>query len=107
MIGEYVELVVRHANGDQMTPYERLLGDALRGDAMLFVRQDSVEAAWQVVDPVLAAATRVCEYAAGTWGPSEADRIIAADGGWQNPDSSPQIPSGAKHVTARIRPNGV
>src|SRR6185312_9063046 len=53
MVGEPVELVVRQAPGDEMTPYERLLGDAIRGGATLFVRQDSVEAAWSVVDPIL------------------------------------------------------
>jgi glucose-6-phosphate 1-dehydrogenase len=71
-----------------MTPYERLLGDAIRGDAMLFVRQDSVEAAWQVVAPVLRDAAPVHEYAPGTWGPAEADGLIAADGPWHNPDLS-------------------
>lgn len=88
MVGEHVELVVRHASGDEMTPYERLLGDAIRGDAMLFVRQDSVEAAWQVVDPILGDATPVHEYDPGTWGPTEADGFIAADGPWHNPDLS-------------------
>ena len=85
MVGEHVELVVRHASGDAMTPYERLLGDAIRGDAMLFVRQDSIEAAWQVVDPVLGDATPVHEYYPGTWGPIDADTIIAGEGGWHNP----------------------
>ena len=84
MVGEQIELVVRHVSGDEMTPYERLLGDAIRGDAMLFVRQDSVEAAWQVVDPIVADTTPVHEYDPGTWGPIEADRIIADDGGWHN-----------------------
>jgi glucose-6-phosphate 1-dehydrogenase len=88
MVGEHVELVVRHASGDEMTPYERLLGDAIRGDAMLFVRQDSVEAAWQVVDPILGDATPVHEYDPGTWGPTEADGVIAADGPWHDPDQS-------------------
>lgn len=85
MAGDYVELVVRQVSGDEMTPYERLLGDAIRGDAMLFVRQDSVEAAWRVVDPVVAERTPVHEYDPGTWGPIEADRITADDGGWHNP----------------------
>ncbi|HET9233571.1 MAG TPA: glucose-6-phosphate dehydrogenase, partial [Candidatus Eisenbacteria bacterium] len=92
MVGEHVELVVRHASGDEMTPYERLLGDAIRGDAMLFVRQDSVEAAWQVVDPILGDKTPVHEYDPGTWGPTQADGVIAADGLWHNPDlSSPTV----------------
>jgi glucose-6-phosphate 1-dehydrogenase len=70
--------------GDEMTPYERLLGDAIRGDAMLFVREDAVETAWRVVDPVLGSKTPVHEYDPNTWGPAEADRIVA-DGEWHNP----------------------
>jgi glucose-6-phosphate 1-dehydrogenase len=85
MVGEAVELLVRHVAGDEMTPYERLLGDAIRGDAMLFVREDAVEAAWRVVDPVLGNTTPAHEYEPNTWGPAEADRIIVADGGWHNP----------------------
>jgi glucose-6-phosphate 1-dehydrogenase len=85
MVGESVELLMRHVSGDEMTPYERLLGDAIRGEPMLFVRQDSVEAAWEVVDPVLGNATPVHEYDPGTWGPAAAEAIIAADGGWHNP----------------------
>jgi glucose-6-phosphate 1-dehydrogenase len=85
MVGEAVELVVRHVSADEMTPYERLLGDAIRGDATLFVREDGVEAAWAVVDPILGNATPVHEYEPNTWGPTEADRIIAGDGGWYNP----------------------
>jgi glucose-6-phosphate 1-dehydrogenase len=87
MVGEGVELVVRQVSTDQMTPYERLLGDAIRGDATLFVREGGVEAAWSVVDPVLRDATPVHEYEPNTWGPIEADQIIAGDGGWHNPKS--------------------
>ena len=85
MVGEAVELLVRHMAGDEMTPYERLLGDAIRGDPMLFVREDAVEEAWRVVDPVLGNATQVHEYEPNTWGPAEADQIVAANGGWHNP----------------------
>jgi glucose-6-phosphate 1-dehydrogenase len=85
MVGEGVELVVRQVLTDEMTPYERLLGDAIRGDATLFVREGGVEAAWSVVDPVLRNATPVHEYEPNTWGPIEADQIIAGDGGWHNP----------------------
>jgi glucose-6-phosphate 1-dehydrogenase len=91
MVGEAVELLVRQMAGDDMTPYERLLGDAIRGDAMLFVREDVVEAAWRVVDPVLGNRTPVHEYDPNTWGPSEADPIIVAEGGWHNP-RSPRLP---------------
>jgi glucose-6-phosphate 1-dehydrogenase len=83
MVGERVELVVRDEPGDEMPPYERLLGDALHGDATLFVRQDAVEAAWEVVEPILAASP-VHEYEPGSWGPDAADAILAG-GAWQNP----------------------
>jgi glucose-6-phosphate 1-dehydrogenase len=85
MAGERVEFVVRQSFVDEMTPYERLLGDALRGDPTLFVREAGVEAAWSVVDPILRDATPVHEYDPNTSGPIEADRIIAGDGGWHNP----------------------
>jgi glucose-6-phosphate 1-dehydrogenase len=70
--------------GDAAAPYERLLGDAVRGDAMLFVREDAVEAAWRVVDPVLGNKTPVHEYESNTWGPSEADQIVASGSEWHN-----------------------
>ena len=85
MWGEGVELIVRSHPADEMPPYERLLGDAMRGDPTLFVREDAVEAAWSVVDPVLGNLTPVYEYAPNTWGPPEADRIIEREGGWHNP----------------------
>lgn len=85
MTGVEVELVAHHHSGDEMAPYERLLGDALRGDARLFAREDAVEAAWRVVNSVLGDATPVHSYEQGTWGPPEADRIIARDGGWHDP----------------------
>lgn len=85
MVGAPMELVVRQAPGDEMMPYERLLGDAIRGDATLFVREDGVEAAWSVVDPILGKATPVHEYESNTWGPAEADQIIAGEGAWHNP----------------------
>ncbi len=85
MHGEDVELIARHRPVDEMSPYERLLGDAMRGDPSLFVREDAVEAAWAVVDPVLDGATPLYEYDPQTWGPVEAERIIAGDGGWHDP----------------------
>jgi glucose-6-phosphate 1-dehydrogenase len=76
MVGESVELVARHQSPDEMSPYERLLGDALRGDQRLFAREDAVEAAWRVVDPILApGSTPVYSYEPGTWGPPEADAL--------------------------------
>ena len=65
--------------------YERLLGDAMAGDGSLFTSQDAVEAAWAVVDPVLADHSMALPYAPGSWGPGAADALIAADGGWHNP----------------------
>ena len=88
MVGEDVDLVARHQGHDEMTPYQRLLGDALRGDPTLFARQDDLEAAWRIVDPVLGDATPLYEYAPGTWGPPESDALIAPDGGWHNPNNS-------------------
>ncbi len=85
MAGESVELVARHQTGDEMTPYERLLGDALRGDTTLFAREDAVEAAWRVVDPILGDTAPPYEYEPGTWGPPEANRIITRVGGWHTP----------------------
>ena len=85
MWGEGVELIVHSHHTDGMPPYERLLGDAMRGDPMLFVREDAVEAAWEVVDPILGNRSPVYEYAPNTWGPPEADRIMEREGGWHNP----------------------
>jgi glucose-6-phosphate 1-dehydrogenase len=85
MAGEEVELVARDYSVDEMPPYERLLGDALRGDSTLFNRVDAVEAAWRVVDPVLGNVTPVHEYQPNTWGPAEANEITADIGGWFDP----------------------
>jgi glucose-6-phosphate 1-dehydrogenase len=87
MAGEDVELIVTRQPGDEMTPYERLLGDALRGDLGLFGRQDAIEAQWAIVQPVLGDVTPVYEYARGTWGPREAARLVEGEGddGWIDP----------------------
>ena len=66
-------------------PYERLLGDAMVGDGALFTREDAVEAAWAVVEPVLGTHHRTHAYNRGTWGPIKADALIAPDGYWHNP----------------------
>jgi glucose-6-phosphate 1-dehydrogenase len=68
-----------------MEAYERLLGDAMAGDPTLFARQDVVEAAWAIVDPVLGVTSPLHEYEPGTWGPTEADRLVADVGGWNTP----------------------
>jgi glucose-6-phosphate 1-dehydrogenase len=74
----------RHPGAAEMDAYERVLGDAMRGDATLFAREDYVEEAWRIVDPVLDADTPVPPYQPGTWGPAEADEL-APGGGWHNP----------------------
>jgi glucose-6-phosphate 1-dehydrogenase len=86
MISEPTELqVVHHVDGDEMDAYERLLGDAMTGDPTLFAREDAVEAAWAIVQPILGSATPVCEYEPGSWGPPEAAALTAEIGGWHCP----------------------
>lgn len=85
MIGAATALVARQTPHDEMAPYERLLGDALRGDAALFTRGDTVEAAWRVVDPILGNAVPVSEYEPDTWGPPAASHLLAGDDRWHNP----------------------
>ena len=78
-------LLVRPGSDDEMMPYERLLGDAIRGDSLLFVREDGVEAAWGVVDPILGNVTPVHEYEPNTWGPVQTEQIMSGDDCWHNP----------------------
>ena len=78
-------LGTRLPRADEMDAYERVLGDAMQGDATLFAREDYVEEAWRIVDPVLKDGTPVYEYEPGTWGPKEVDSSVAPPGGWQNP----------------------
>jgi glucose-6-phosphate 1-dehydrogenase len=86
LIGQDVELEAANYPTGGRLPYERLLGDAMEGDTELFARWDAVEAEWRVVDPVLGEdATPLYEYDPGTWGPDEADQLVAADGGWAEP----------------------
>src|SRR5256712_8000988 len=75
----------RCPGAEEMDAYERVLGDAMTGDATLFAREDYVEEAWRIVDPVLKAGTPVFEYEPGTWGPKEVDRSVSPSGGWQTP----------------------
>lgn len=87
MLGEEVELLVCRHSAGEMVAYERLLGDAMRGDATLFAREDGVEATWRIVDPVLRRhASPLYEYERGRWGPSEADRVVSRGHGWHNPE---------------------
>ena len=93
MVGGPIELVAHQHPLGEMRPYERLLGDALRGDAALFTRGDAVEAAWRVVEPVLGdAATPVAAYEPGTWGPAAAAQLMASPDEWHNPAPEDELP---------------
>jgi glucose-6-phosphate 1-dehydrogenase len=85
-IGQQAELLASHRPGaNEMDAYERVIGDAMSGDRTLFARQDYVEEAWRIVDPVLKKATAIHEYEPGSWGPPEVDKNVAPPGGWHNP----------------------
>jgi glucose-6-phosphate 1-dehydrogenase len=84
-VGEQKDLFLVEEEPGEQSPYERLLEDALSNERSLFTRQDAVEAAWAVVDPVLKAHPRSQPYKRGSWGPKEAEALIAKDGGWHNP----------------------
>ena len=77
---------VSHPMSDEMDAYERLLTDAMAGEGLLFVREDAVDAAWAIVEPILDDATPVHQYDQGTWGPAEADRLVKPLGGWRDPE---------------------
>jgi glucose-6-phosphate 1-dehydrogenase len=84
--GEPVEMVAcQSPRAGDMDAYERVLGDAMAGDPTLFAREDYVEEAWRIVDPILKAKTPVYEYEPGTWGPSEVEQRVVPPGGWHNP----------------------
>jgi glucose-6-phosphate 1-dehydrogenase len=85
---ETVELFACRDRRGVVGPYDRLLGDAMEGDALLFSREDEVEAAWALVDPVLSKLPPVYSYEPGTWGPEEAEEVAAAGGGWHQPRGS-------------------
>jgi glucose-6-phosphate 1-dehydrogenase len=92
MRGEPVELIARHNTQEEKSPYERLLGDAVRGDTSLFTQDDSVEAAWRVVDPVLTGGLPVSEYEPGTWGPAAANKIVNGVDAWHDPQVEKSLP---------------
>jgi len=86
MTGHPIELSVCHQHRDEMPPYERLIGDAMEGDATLFARQDGVEAAWRIIDPVLSSSGgNIHRYEPGSWGPDAAHALIGEDGRWFHP----------------------
>ncbi len=84
-VGDQRELYLLDEQTGIESPYERLLGDAMAGNGALFTREDAIEAAWAVVDPVLDRAQPVHSYRPGSWGPKQADALIARDGSWHNP----------------------
>jgi glucose-6-phosphate 1-dehydrogenase len=89
-VGDQRELFLSDEQPGEEAPYERLLGAAIAGEGALFTREDAVEAAWAVVDPVLDNHRPVHPYRRHSWGPKEADALIAADGGWHNPTPDKQ-----------------
>jgi glucose-6-phosphate 1-dehydrogenase len=89
--GEAVEMVAsRHPRPDDVDAYERVLGDAMAGDATLFAREDYVEEAWRIVDPILKVGGSIFEYDKGAWGPREVDQLVSPSGGWHNPTAVDQ-----------------
>jgi len=92
MTGQEIELYACNSHADEMTPYERLLGDAMRGDPSLFAREDSVEVAWDIVDRLLASGPQAEPYAAGSWGPASTDRMVERYGGWYDPPANGGTP---------------
>jgi len=87
-VGEQGELYLVEEQPGEEAPYERLLSDAMAGEGALFTREDAVEAAWAVVDRILKTHRPVVPYRPGSWGPKEADALIAPDGGWRNPTTA-------------------
>ena len=85
LVGQSAEMIAsQQPNAEEMDAYERVLGDAMAGDATLFAREDYVEEAWRIVDPVLKKGTPVYPYEPKSWGPNEVERV-APTGGWHNP----------------------
>ena len=85
MVGEDVELMLAEHTPSMRPPYQRLLGDAVRGFGDSFGREDIIDAQWRIVEPILDNAAPVYPYRPGTWGPGEADALIGSDGPWRNP----------------------
>ncbi len=86
MVGEGMELLVKNQRADEMSAYERLIGDAMRGDSNLFARADSVEAAWRIVEPILGTeATPIYEYDKGSVGTVEANYVLEGKARWYDP----------------------
>ena len=88
MVGEEAALVEHRQTDDEMRPYERLLGDALRGDRTLFGSEAGVDESWRIVNDVLGTDAPLHAYAPGSWGPAEAANLAADVGGWEDPAKS-------------------
>jgi glucose-6-phosphate 1-dehydrogenase len=85
MAGDNVELMLMERPGSQIPPYQRLLGDAMRGNNELFGRADTIDAQWRIVEAIIKNPPPVQEYDRGTWGPDTAKALIGADGPWRDP----------------------
>ena len=96
MAGQSAEMIAsHHPDAEEMDAYERVLGDAMAGDATLFAREDYVEEAWRIVDPLLKKDIPVYPYEPKTWGPNEVEQV-APPGGWQNPVIRHEPPAATK-----------
>ncbi len=95
MVGEAVELFASHQRGTERPPYQRLIGDAIRGDQSLFAREDSVEAAWRIVEGVLDDGAQPYAYDQGTWGPRESTSVLVRGDRWHDPAATPDVPEAA------------
>jgi glucose-6-phosphate 1-dehydrogenase len=89
MVGARTELLATQGHSDDMDAYERLLGDAMEGDATLFAREDAVEEQWRIVEPILGTETPLYEYEGGSWGPEEANRLLVNGSAWHDPRLAP------------------
>ena len=96
MTGDAVELTLMERTASQIPPYQRLLGDAMRGNGELFGREDAIDAQWRIVESIVKNPPAVQEYEPGTWGPASADALIGADGPWRNP-APPPAEAGDRH----------
>ena len=90
--GQAVEMVAcTHGGPSEAGAYERILGDAMAGDPTLFAREDHVEEAWRIIDPIVNSNTAVREHEPGTWGPTDLDKQVAPPGGWENPAAAAPV----------------
>jgi glucose-6-phosphate 1-dehydrogenase len=91
MVGDDVEMMLTERAPRARPPYQRLLGDAMRGVGDLFGRDDIVDAQWRIVEPILDDTTPLHKYEPGTWGPEEAKALIGRDGPWRNPEPAREV----------------